>query len=84
MKFLMMLMIFLSVSVGARANDGAFDLQEQYRKSLEILEEIEGEESSGDWAFTRFRVRLRSKMALEVPYLSKLEVKPFIEFHYSE
>jgi hypothetical protein len=37
-----------------------------------------------DWGLTTFRVRTRLKGGVEVPWLAKFELKPFVETHYKK
>lgn len=37
-----------------------------------------------DWGLTTFRVRTRLKGGIEVPWLAKFELKPFVETHYKK
>ena len=84
MKIMILGLIIFSYGCFAESEKNEFSFDEQYQKSLEVLDEIVLDDSSESWSFTRFRVRLRSKIALELPYLSKLEMRPFIEFHFSK
>jgi hypothetical protein len=84
MKIIILGLIIFSIGCFAENEKNEFSINKQYEKSLEVFDEIVLDNSSSSWIFSRFRVRLRSKIALEVPYLSKLEMRPFIEFHFSE
>ena len=73
--------IALSVT---HANEDNNEINNNLKTSTEILEEVNFIKTSPQWSFNKIRIRTRGKIGLEVPYFAKLEIKPFIEFHFTE
>ena len=84
MRFIFVVCLLLSSVCFSASENNELDLNQQYQKSIEILDEVIIDDRVEAWELSKIRVRMRSKFGLEVPYLAKLEIKPFIEFHYSE
>ena len=70
---------FFTIRVNAGELDRFFE-----REVEQLSSNLEAAEFANEYAYvlSKMRLRLRGKAALEVPFLAKLEVKPFIEFHF--
>lgn len=40
--------------------------------------------SSDLWRLQKVRLRARAKVGIELPFISKLEIAPFVEFHWKK
>ena len=50
--------------------------------STESLLEKSEMEKETNWILTRIRTRIRPKIGLSIPFLAKLEIKPFVELYF--
>ncbi len=77
------LFIFLYCSNFAIANDILDDMDELLYNATSIGEAAHHSKvQQNDFRFDKLRVRLRGKVGLEVPLLSSLELKLFVEPHF--
>ena len=72
---------FMAISI--LANGG--ELQGFIENKIEsVLEELDSDSTKSRQfeQLSKIRLRLRGKAAIEVPFVSKFEVKPLIEMHF--
>ena len=80
MKLLIIVLCFISLSSMASEKQ---TLNEYIAEQIEQFENIETtNEQSSNWYLSKIRVRVKAKGAVEVPFLGKLEVKPYVELHF--
>ena len=73
--------LFMGISM--LANGG--ELQEFIENKIEsVLEELDLDDMKSRQfdQLSKIRLRVRGKAAIEVPFISKFEVKPLIEMHF--
>ena len=89
MKFLIFASFLLILNVssvysleGGKEAHENLDLRDSFENSREALHSIENISVGPNWYLGKIRLRTRAKIGLEVPFLAKLEVVPFVEFHF--
>tara|TARA_Y100000590_G_scaffold406678_1_gene496242 strand:- start:220 stop:480 length:261 start_codon:yes stop_codon:yes gene_type:complete len=51
-------------------------------KAFSVQDRVFEEHQSSSWSLKKVKLRIRPLIAVEVPYLASLEIKPFVEFHW--
>ena len=89
-KLLLSVLLLLSLSSGLRAESSkpledfiTTELNSQ-QKALEEAESEKGLFFNPKWYLEIIRVRLRASAGMEVPKLTKFEVKPYIELFWTQ
>ena len=87
MKNLILALIIMATAGIAQAGEkqklGNF-ITSEYNNQIEALNTVESSEATmtqDGWYLNKVRVRVRATIGLEVPYLAKFEIKPFLGIH---
>lgn len=79
--------ILISLSTWSAFGATTPSLNEFFENELyEVQELMNQAQSTPDnyvYKLSKIRFRVRGKAGLEVPFLAKLEIRPFIEFHFT-
>ena len=74
--------IIFIISFSATSGELSEFVQRKINIMLEELEFSEKNNSSESYQLSKMRLRLRAKAAIEVPFISKFEVRPLLEMHF--
>ncbi len=85
-KILALCFMLLVGPVLAIESDKPVNLEQFFATSINDFSGVVNTDSAQevDYVMSKIRLRLRGKVGLEVPFLAKLEIKPFIEFHFTK
>ena len=71
------------ILIGSALAEEKQTLQEYISEQIEQFESIERDSNQEDsWQLSKIRIRVKAKGGVEVPFLAKFEIKPYIELHY--
>lgn len=83
MKYLITLFLNIGLSFGAQTNDLEHWLSEELNSHQETLLAVEKEGQVADLFLNLIRVRVRTTLSVELPFVAKGKVRPEIELYYT-